>query len=238
MDKSYYAIIPAEVRYCERLTPNAKLLYGEITALCNQKGHCWAKNKYFSELYKVSETSISKWVSQLEENGFIKTWTNHNGKREIKIITLEEKLKPLRKVKGGVEEKFKPYIYNIYNNNTLNNNAESPKIKKFNDFHPLIQKGFFAIIKLFPKTTQPKTVEMKRKWVQELEDLWRLDDYHPRKVYAICSKVRNDEFWSTNFLTILKLRRRNKDKIKYIELFENKFGQHLKGVKFEKFVNV
>ena len=65
---SYYAIIPANVRYDKKLTPNAKLLYSEITALCNKKGYCWSTNKYFAELYDVSNTSISKWISSLVDN--------------------------------------------------------------------------------------------------------------------------------------------------------------------------
>lgn len=71
MEKSYYAIIPANVRYDNSLCPNAKLLYGEITALCNEKGYCWATNNYFSTLYKVSSRSIVNWIKELEESGHI-----------------------------------------------------------------------------------------------------------------------------------------------------------------------
>ena len=56
--KNYYAIIPADVRYNKNLTPNAKLLYGELTALSNKEGYCWASNSYFAELYKVSNASV------------------------------------------------------------------------------------------------------------------------------------------------------------------------------------
>ena len=58
IQKNFYAIIPAFVRYDKDLQPNAKLLYGEITALTNEKGFCWAENEYFANLYNVSTTSI------------------------------------------------------------------------------------------------------------------------------------------------------------------------------------
>ena len=69
--KSYYAIIPANVRYDKELTANAKLLYGEITALCNEKGYCWARDTYFTDLYGVSRSTIQRWFKQLEDKGYI-----------------------------------------------------------------------------------------------------------------------------------------------------------------------
>lgn len=73
MQKSYYAVIPAIVRYDRELTGNAKLLYGEITALCNEKGYCWATNQYFAELYGVNKKTITQWIKQLEKQKYIET---------------------------------------------------------------------------------------------------------------------------------------------------------------------
>lgn len=86
--RSYYAIIPANVRYDKSLSANAKLLYGEITALCNDKGYCWASNKYFADLYGVSVRSVRQWISVLEKHRYIKTKTTYDedcGKRYITI---------------------------------------------------------------------------------------------------------------------------------------------------------
>lgn len=71
MQKSYYAIIPANVRYDKTLSPNSKLLYGEITALCNEKGYCWASDSYFSDLYEVNKSTIQRWFKQLEDKQYI-----------------------------------------------------------------------------------------------------------------------------------------------------------------------
>lgn len=115
---SFYAIIPANVRYDKELTPNAKLLYGEITALCSDKGYCWATNKYFSELYDVSVTSISKWVSQLVNKGYLTIKINYKeGTKEIlnRYLSL---------VKHPIEEKLNtPIEEKLIDINTINNNT-------------------------------------------------------------------------------------------------------------------
>jgi DNA-binding transcriptional ArsR family regulator len=124
--KGYYAIIPASVRYDVRLTPNAKLLYGEITALSNEKGYCWASNDYFAGLYEVSKTSISKWVSALRDAGHItiqlhyREGTKHILHRYIRYVNdpIEEMLPTyITKVKDPIEDKL---IDNNTSNTTIN----------------------------------------------------------------------------------------------------------------------
>ena len=69
MEKSYYAVIPASVRYDKALPLGARMLYGELTALANEKGYCWATNNYFAELYGVTTVTISNWITKLEKQG-------------------------------------------------------------------------------------------------------------------------------------------------------------------------
>ena len=71
LQKSYYSVIPATVRYDESLTANAKLMYGEITSLANHLGYCFASNNYFAKLYKVTPQAISKWINLLADRGYI-----------------------------------------------------------------------------------------------------------------------------------------------------------------------
>lgn len=70
---AYYAIIPANVRYNQKLSANAKLLYGEISALASREGYCFASNQYFADLYQVTPRSVIRMVKQLEDGGFIRT---------------------------------------------------------------------------------------------------------------------------------------------------------------------
>ena len=70
---NYYAVIPAEVRYDNKLKANEKLLYGEITALANKNGYCNASNSYFADLYEKHKDTISDWINNLKQAGYIET---------------------------------------------------------------------------------------------------------------------------------------------------------------------
>ncbi len=117
MKPNYYAILTSEVRYNQNLTPNAKLLYAEITALINMNGVCFASNSYFANLYGKTKTTISKWVSELVKEGFIElSFTYKEGSKEIdkRYISI---------LKGGVAKKVgAPLVENLKDNTTILNN--------------------------------------------------------------------------------------------------------------------
>tara|TARA_R110002110_G_scaffold128587_4_gene308319 strand:+ start:2761 stop:3408 length:648 start_codon:yes stop_codon:yes gene_type:complete len=82
MKANYYAIIPANVRY-SNIKANSKLLYGEISALSNKHGYCFATNRYFSELYNVNKNTISLWIKDLSDNKFIDVYIERDESKQV-----------------------------------------------------------------------------------------------------------------------------------------------------------
>lgn len=143
---NYYAIIPASVRYDNRLKANEKLLYSEITALSNKSGYCYATNKYFGELYEVDNLTISRWIKHLKELGYIDTEIIYKenskeiDKRIIKINGIpidknvstyipENQETSIQNSQGGIDEKVKENNTSI--NNTRMNNITTTITTKY-----------------------------------------------------------------------------------------------------------
>ena len=71
MKQKNYVRVPTEVRSDKNLSANEKLMYGEISALCAQKGYCWANNNYFANMFDVNRRTVVRWVNHLEQCGYI-----------------------------------------------------------------------------------------------------------------------------------------------------------------------
>ena len=69
---TYDINIPASVRFDTELCLAARMLYGEINALCDERGYCWASNQYFAQLYQVKRKAVSRWIQQLEERHYVR----------------------------------------------------------------------------------------------------------------------------------------------------------------------
>lgn len=204
--RSYYAIIPANVRYDKRLIPNAKLLYGEITALCNERGYCWASNDYFAELYNVKKETISRWISDLEKYGYIKrSIIFKEGTKQIinRYIFLSQEAID-EKINTPIDEKVKDN--NTSFNNTNNKNHMSGKPNKIP----------FSEIIGYLNESAGKHFKVTQKWKDLIKARWnegqRFDDF--KKVIDVKS-----EQWLNN--------QEMNQYLRPATLFGNKFDSYL-----------
>ncbi len=154
MKKSYYAVIPADVRYDKILPMGARMLYGELTALANEKGYCWATNNYFAELYGVTTVTVSNWIAKLEKRGYInreiiyKKDSKEVAERRIYITTIKENFNTSQRNFGeGIKENFKDPIKENFKENTtvLNNTFNSTSSGGGDDVFEFYQQNFGTI---------------------------------------------------------------------------------------------
>lgn len=175
---SYFAIIPANVRYDPDLPPNAKLLYGEITALCNKEGYCWASNNYFAGLYSVSKISVSNWISALIKKGYITSEIIRNPEnksvqeRRLRIaISIDRAVDPIKEnndtlLKKSLIPYTKKFEYpikeNFKENNTSNNTSNNKKYnKKISADAETVRSDFELLWSLYPNKKGSKPAAFK-----------------------------------------------------------------------------
>ena len=133
---NYYAVIPADVRYDNTLRANEKLLYGEITALAQKTGECWASNKYFSELYEVKPNAIATWIKHLKEKQYIlidyiyEKGTKEIQKRIIKLGGIQKDSTYSQKDSTYYSKRYRGGIQKGEDNNTSINNTSKKEIYK------------------------------------------------------------------------------------------------------------
>ena len=196
IQKNFYAIIPAFVRYDKDLQPTAKLLYGEITALSNEKGFCWAENEYFANLYNVSKTSISKWISSLIKKQYI------TSEIVYKQGTKEIEHRYLRIVGGGIEEKLNTPIEEKLKDNNTSNNITLKEINKESFSEEDLALWFSKVYEIYPRKVSK--VKAKEMFERKLRGLDKETAY--KKAIAIYRMLeRQVEVWEsenreTNYL--------------------------------------
>lgn len=80
-----FGIMPHRLRKDVNINMNAKFLFMAIFELQHEKGYCYASNKYLAmeELNGVHPNSIPRWLSELEDAGWIKVKIIRGEKNEV-----------------------------------------------------------------------------------------------------------------------------------------------------------
>ena len=214
MDKelpSYYSIIPATVRYDHNLKANEKLMYGEITALASKNGFCWAENRYFAELYNVHKITISKWLKNLEDKGYIRTelkyvyGTKQVSKRYIYIndTPISKKVNtPINeKVNTPISQNAKEELNTTSNNNT-SNNASRSKLKFETHHLKLAELLYKEILHNNPQHKKPNL----ESWANDFRLMMEIDKREGKEIQELILFSQSHDFWYKNILSAGKLR--------------------------------
>jgi len=247
----YFTITPAKVRYHDKLSPNAKLLYGEIAALANKYGYCFASNAYFAEVYNVKIRIVRMWVSSLIENKLIEDLgITKDGFRKLGILFLPKNEEEGRQ-KNAWGGEAKKCLHN--NTSSLSKDKETERSKNLSS---LSEKN--------PSDSKPKkrkrlgkeispAMEIIEHWkskqdfrkpmlktVNKIRKLLEKDIFPKHSLEQIKQSMDNFERETTikisitDFFVLSRYQRTvNKAKLSYFEIFLdtelNKLGKNIQG---------
>lgn len=90
MEKQFstFSVIPTEIIINKEISSTSKLLYAVISSLTNEKGYCWASNKYLGDLIDISERHASRSINNLLKEELIKVDIKDNSKRKITLVNI------------------------------------------------------------------------------------------------------------------------------------------------------
>lgn len=157
---NYYAVIPAPVRYNKKLKYPERLLYGEITALSNRYGYCFASNKYFASLYDVVPETVSRWISHLKECGYIDVNITKNENNQI----IERRIYIIDKINNT-------YCLNNQYPSCVKNQEGIDKKVKHNNINNKIDRLFYYVIKNEIENYKEFNINERKEFIKNIETL-------------------------------------------------------------------
>lgn len=206
---NYYAIIPATVRYDKGLTDKAKLLYGEITCLCNKEGYCFATNNYFANLYNCTSRAIQFTISKLQEKGYIRVILENNYQRKI---YLTDAIGREKNFTLSHENSFTGGYEKIFTNNNIKYNIDDLFILIINNSNEISREFYSSLRRLefiYPKAIIETMEESNLVKIKEIiytlfliynsnfkNIILKFDRENLIKLYLSCKSHDTDDFFN------------------------------------------
>jgi hypothetical protein len=171
---------------------------------------------FITNHFKNGRDAIRSAIAELEQLGYLeRKQLRQNGKITAYNYILKDTPateKPSTEKPSTENPIQSNTITSISINNTNNNKYICTKSEN-------VEKAYKHFVQLFPNRYRPKTPAAIEKWKVCLDRIERIDGYDLRKVYEVCKGLRQDQFWSENFLSVLKLRNSDKNGVRYIDRF-------------------
>jgi len=114
----YYIVIPTKLLKDDRISANAKLCFGVIANLSNERGYCFASNDYIGKQLDVHGMTISRYIQELIEFEYLTRFdeiTQYGKQRRLFLNSTVEGVSA-KSVRGGKQKQLEGVNENAYHN--------------------------------------------------------------------------------------------------------------------------
>lgn len=222
-----FTIIPSYIFRHKDITAGATGLYAY---LFSHKAEQQITIQFICGHFKEGKDAIASKIKELIDFGYLeRVRVTEKGKFKGFNYILKTNRKRVTPDREKPLSENPPQSNIIYNVNTIKSNNMPNK---------LILKVYPHFLQLFPTKYQPKSEPQKAKWIDCLEKLEKIEKVDFHKLWLVVKFIREHEFWGVHFLSLLKLRNKDKNGImylyKYYETYDNankpKFWWRVKGL--------
>ena len=135
MNHNWYAVLPAQVLLSKELTDKQKLLIALISNLSNERGYCFASNKYLGDCLDCSESTIKDHLKKLEDMTILGRIIKlkENGDFEYRSLVINIEIPRPEKTTTSAEKLANPSARKLAHNNIVINNKDIIDNKLYTD---------------------------------------------------------------------------------------------------------
>jgi len=216
-----------------------KMLFSYVNDLSPE-----APDRLTELLFEPIKTTLKRDLKKWESTAIRSRYNGSKGGRPKKVVETEPNPKEPNALFGNPEKPSgffnnpeKPVRVSVRVRDSVRERDKEKKEDttpaKIKIFTADVENCFDEILKSFDTHLHPKTEKQKNDWLKTIDDLNRIDAHPFEVIFEVVKHIRTDSFWAKNFLSLTKLRTKNKEGTQYFIVF----AEHLKSTnsKFKKY---
>lgn len=198
---------------------SAKLVLLAIADHADDNGKAWPSIAGLAAKCEMSKRTVIRTIQTLVSDGFLTAKKSHGRTTQytVKLVTPCHQCHHDTSDIGG-----KSGDILTKSGDTMSPEPSEPS-RNIKSAKPKPSYEGLRFASWFSETLTVKRPVSKRdltKWAIEYDKLQRIDGKSKAEIKEACQFALNDDFWSSNFLSPLKLRKKNRDGVQYIEVFQ------------------
>jgi hypothetical protein len=142
MNHNWFAVLPAQVLLSKVLTDKQKLLIALISNLSNERGYCFASNKYLGECLDCSESTIKDHLKKLEDMKILGRIIKlkENGDFDFRSLVINIEIPRSENKPTSANKSAHPSAGKLAHNNIVINNIDIIPNKIYNDKQSFVSR--------------------------------------------------------------------------------------------------